>query len=173
MDDTPHRNGQRPWTDADDAAMRAGHAEGKSLHQIATEMGRGKATISRKASDAGLTWDRAQVHAATVAKTRDAKGRRADALQRELEILELAQARVLDTMRGEKRWDTVLKGEAGSEHDTFLAFIPSRDFRDETSSRNSIAQIIDRLTDDDNGATEAISMLQKLADRIGVTGPAE
>ena len=161
----------RPWTPEDDQRLRDLHATGKSLHAIAQEMSRGKATVSGQSKALGLSWAREQVHAATTAKVRDAKARRAAALEAELEILELAQARVLDAMRRRSSWRTVMRGEGGAEHTDDLDFVPSRDLRDETSSRNAMAGIIAKLDTDDNGATEARSMLERLADTLGVTGP--
>lgn len=158
------------WTPEDDNTLRAHHAAGRSLHWIAQEMGRGKATISNKAKALGLAWDRAQVASATVAKVRDAKARRADALLAELEILERSQQRVLVTLRGDGPWSTIVRGEGGAENARALDFVPPRDLRDETSARASMAVVIDRLHTDDNGATEARSMLARLADSLGVKG---
>lgn len=68
----------RPWTKTDAARLAELHGQGKSLHSIAKTMDRAKGTLSRKAKEAGLIWDRAQVNAATEAKVRDAAGRRAN-----------------------------------------------------------------------------------------------
>ena len=76
-----------PWSDADDQALRDLHASGMSLHAIAKEMGRGKATIHRKAADAGLDFDRTQTAKAAEAKKVDAADRRVT-----LELLYLEKA---------------------------------------------------------------------------------
>lgn len=76
-----------PWSDADDQTLRDLHAAGMSLHAIAKEMSRGKATIHRKASDAGLDFDRTQTAKAAEAKKIDAADRRVT-----LELLYLEKA---------------------------------------------------------------------------------
>lgn len=78
---------KRPWTDAEDQTLRELHAAGMSLHAIAAQMDRGKATIHRKASDAGLDFDRTQTAKAAEAKKIDAADRRVT-----LELLYLEKA---------------------------------------------------------------------------------
>ena len=159
------------WTTADDQTLTDLHRTGRSLTSIARDMHRGKATISEKAKALGLTWNRAQVGEAVHAKITDAKARRANALLAELEILELSQARVLSALRGHDTWSTVLRGDGGAESERTLDTVPPRDLRDETTARASMAVVISRLDDNDHGATEARSMLERLAARLNVTGP--
>lgn len=68
----------RPWSAGDDEQLRALHAEGKSLGECAKALGRSKGTIHAKAKALGLDWDRERVAAATQAKVRDARARRAE-----------------------------------------------------------------------------------------------
>ncbi|TKR27145.1 helix-turn-helix domain-containing protein [Cellulomonas hominis] len=75
----------RPWTTDEDTRLRELHAAGRTLGDTATEMGRGKGTISRHAARLGLGWDRAQTKDATKAKKLDAEARRA---QLKLDLLD-------------------------------------------------------------------------------------
>ncbi|MFD6889285.1 helix-turn-helix domain-containing protein [Streptomyces sp. NPDC059957] len=66
-----------PITDADRAAVRRLHGAGKSRNQIARELGRGAATVSKIAAAEGLTFSGgARVAAATDARRADAVARR-------------------------------------------------------------------------------------------------
>ncbi|MET3984204.1 helix-turn-helix domain-containing protein [Streptomyces sp. PvR034] len=66
-----------PITDTDREAVRRLHSEGKSRNQIARELGRGAATVSKIAAAEGLTFSGgARVAAATDARTADASARR-------------------------------------------------------------------------------------------------
>ncbi len=67
----------RPWSQADDLKLRELHLAGMALHSIATEMRRGKQTVSRHAQDLGLSFSRTSTVAATEAAVLDAKSRRA------------------------------------------------------------------------------------------------
>lgn len=74
-----------PWTPDENDRLRELHAAGHTLHAVAAEMGRSKATVSRHAALLGLGWDRAQTKDATKAKKADAAARRA---QLQLDLLE-------------------------------------------------------------------------------------
>lgn len=64
------------WTDEDSRRLTELHAEGKSLHFIAGEIGRSKQTVSRYAKSLGLEWDRATTAKAAEAVHVDNKARR-------------------------------------------------------------------------------------------------
>ncbi|WP_068160454.1 helix-turn-helix domain-containing protein [Rhodococcus phenolicus] len=82
------------WTDDESRRLRDLHADGRSLHSIAEEMGRSKRTISVWAGKLGLSWDRSGTAKAAQAKHVDNKARRA-ALEERL----LVEAdKVLDQM---------------------------------------------------------------------------
>lgn len=67
-----------PITDLDREQVRRLHTEGKSRNQIARSIGRGAATVSKIASELGLTFaGGARVVAATEARRADAAARRA------------------------------------------------------------------------------------------------
>lgn len=65
------------WSDEDSRRLTELHAEGKSLHFIAGEIGRSKQTVSRYAKSLGLEWDRATTAKAAEAVHVDNKARRA------------------------------------------------------------------------------------------------
>lgn len=65
------------WSDEESRRLRDLHADGRSLHSIAKEMGRSKQTISKWAKTLGLSWDRAETAKAAQAKHVDNKVRRA------------------------------------------------------------------------------------------------
>lgn len=162
---------RRPWTADDDQVLRDMHATGQSLGAIAKHLGRGKSTIHNQAARLGLSWDRTQTASAANAKMHDARARRAAALEAELELLELAQAHARKGLTG-GGWRTVMRGAMGAETTQTLEFVPPRDLRDSTSARASMAVVIDKLTDTDASAAHARSMLDALADSLGVTGSA-
>ncbi|MDF3280473.1 helix-turn-helix domain-containing protein [Gordonia sp. N1V] len=68
---------RRPWTDAERDRIRELHAEGRTLHSIAKELGRSKEGVSRHAKAMGLSWDRSQTAKAAEANHVDNKARRA------------------------------------------------------------------------------------------------
>jgi hypothetical protein len=68
-------------TPAERDRIRQLHGQGLSRNAIATEIGRGVATVSRVAKDLGLSFDRSATQAATQAKVADAKARRAQLMQ--------------------------------------------------------------------------------------------
>ncbi|MGW8988708.1 helix-turn-helix domain-containing protein [Streptomyces zhihengii] len=68
----------RPITDTDRAAVRRLHAEGKTRNHIARELKRSPATVSKLATELGLTFDRAgEVAVATENKRAQLADRRA------------------------------------------------------------------------------------------------
>ncbi len=67
----------RPITDDDRRQVAELHSQSLTRNAIAREMGRSGRTVSRIAADLGLTFERAQVRAATEARKQDAKARRA------------------------------------------------------------------------------------------------
>ena len=153
------------WTDADTAALQAGHAAGKSLHAIAKELGRGKATVSRKANALGLKWDREQVQAATAAKTMDAKARRA--------ALQLALLDDAERLR-EQLWAPCIVFNFGGKDNTYeQRELDKPTFTDQLKIMQATGVAIDRslkLADHDStGAEQVRSLLVGLADALGLT----
>ncbi|MEC3977887.1 helix-turn-helix domain-containing protein [Amycolatopsis sp. H20-H5] len=64
-------------TNEDRERVRALHAAGRNRNQIAKDIGRSGATVSKIARELGLSFDRSATAAATEAKVIDAKARRA------------------------------------------------------------------------------------------------
>lgn len=67
---------RRHWDTDDDTRLRDLQGAGRTLRDVAQEMGYDPATISRHAATLGLTWDRTQTRAATAANVADAASRR-------------------------------------------------------------------------------------------------
>ncbi|QLF83187.1 helix-turn-helix DNA binding domain protein [Streptomyces phage AxeJC] len=80
----------RPIDDKDRAAVKRLHAKGKSRNDIAREIGRAPATVSKIANafDPPLTFDRAPVEAATAARKADLAARRVAFAERLQDIAE-------------------------------------------------------------------------------------
>lgn len=158
----------RPWTPQDDETLRAAHGAGKSLHAIAKEMGRGKGTISVKAAKLGLTWDRAQVGEAVHAKVMDAKARRA--------VLKDHLLEDAARLRTQLFAEAVVFNFGGKDNTYEQRTLDKPPFADQlkimqaTSTAVATYERLERL-DDDAGATDGRSMLERLAARLGVKGP--
>ena len=67
---------RRPLTQADRDRVRELHAAGRNRNQIAKDIDRSGATVSKLAAELGLSFDREQVKAATDAKVADAREKR-------------------------------------------------------------------------------------------------
>lgn len=98
------------WSDEDSRRLTELHAEGKSLHFIAGEIGRSKQTVSRYAKSLGLEWDRATTAKAAEAVHVDNKARRA-ALE---ERLLIEAEKVIDQM-----WSETLVFSFGGKDNTY------------------------------------------------------
>lgn len=66
----------RPVTDTERQQVATLHAAGCSRNDIAAQLGRSGSTISKIATDLGLSFDRTTVQAATAAKVADARAKR-------------------------------------------------------------------------------------------------
>lgn len=160
----------RPWTQADDAELRRLHGEGKSLHHIAGEMGRGKGTISRKAKDLGLPWDRTDTAAATSAKVADAKSRRA---QLQLGLLEDAER-----LRVQLWQPTVAFNFGGKDNTYNETRLDEPTFADKLKIMQAAGAAIDRalkldLHDAGAGTAQVIGLLQRTAAALGLNDAAD
>lgn len=98
------------WTDEESDRLRELHADGRSLHSIAEEMGRSKRTISVWAGKLGLSFDRSATAKAAQAKHIDNKARRV-ALE---ERLLIEADKVIDQM-----WTPTLVFNFGGKDNTY------------------------------------------------------
>jgi predicted transcriptional regulator len=155
----------RAWTDQDDTKLRAHHATGKSLSEIAREMNRSKATISTRAAALELSWDRAQTAAATEAHRADAARLRA---QLELGLLQDAQH-----IRARLRAPMVYFEWGGKDHDYAEKAVDEPTPTDQLKLMQAAGAAIDRSlrisTHDSGGDLEqSRSMVTDLAHALGV-----
>ncbi|MDV9190472.1 helix-turn-helix domain-containing protein [Streptomyces sp. SR27] len=139
-----------PITGADRAAVRRLHAKGKSRNQIARELGRGAATVSKIAAAEGLSFS----GGARVASATDA--RRADA-----------------AVRREQLADDALDG-ALAQVERVEAADSARDARDYATAARALTEVHAKVAElartSGTGSTGG-SMLDRLADALlGPTG---
>ncbi|WP_068166488.1 helix-turn-helix domain-containing protein [Rhodococcus phenolicus] len=154
------------WTDEDSRRLRELHEQGLSLRAIAERMDRPKVTIGRWAKKLELTFGTERTAEATAVKVLNARERRAEAAERELELLEFEQKRALDVHHKRGEWMTLRRGEGGAEYVTGLDFIPARDLREHANARASMAVNIDKLTDHTTEHDDAKSMLGQLEAKL-------
>jgi transposase-like protein len=155
----------RPWTDTDQARLLELHAAGQSLHSIAKQLGRSKETISRKATAAGLTWDRTRTAAAAQAVTIDNKARRA-ALESKL----LAKADDLINAIDSPFLAFSFGGKDNTYNEHHLDRPPTSDIRNLMQSAGIAIDRSLKLADHDSGAAGAavIGLLQQTAAALGL-----
>jgi len=150
------------------AAVAELHAKGLGRNDIARQSGISEGTVGNIARDLGLTFDRAAVCApATEAKRQDNAALRAQLIDR----LYREANRKLTQLESEKteRWPTLVRGEGGIEETKRLDYIPARDYSQVSQSVGYLVTHASRLESVDNPAgAAATSLLQALADRIGV-----
>ena len=152
-----------PITEAEKAKLRQLMAEGKSIADIARELGVGTSTVSRVKKREGLTSTPAHDNSAgTQAYKRDAAKKRAERVAVLDELHALRSEMVLKVMRGEAKYKTLVKIPGGGQITEQLSYIPAADWRSEVYALGTLATTIDRADDraDDGGLARAQSMLQ-------------
>jgi IS30 family transposase len=152
----------RPITEQDRQQVKDLHAAGLGRNDISRELGRAAGTISKIASELGLSFGREQTAAATHAKVQDAKARR----------VELAQALLDDVAKLRQRaWAPYTIALSGPEGiDTITLTLPP--LRDQQSAYQAIGTCVTKhldLTrhDADPGLDAGKSMLSALAEGLG------
>lgn len=151
---------QPPLTQAERDRIRDLHAQGRSRNDIATEIGRGVASVSRAAKAMGLSFDRAATKTATVAKVADAKAKRAALMNSLLDDAERLRQQL---------WAPTTIYSFGGKDNTYnsreVERPPFRDQRDIVQAVNTAlgASLRLDLHDGDAGADEARSMIGALA----------
>lgn len=159
-----HPRGSVPITDGERDRIRHLHAAGTTRNDIARDLGRSPATVSKVCVELGLTFDRTAVAAATEARKADAASRRASL---ELDLLDDAArlrkqlwkpARYID--HGGKDFDRV---EWTQDEPTAV---------DKLKLMQAVGVAIDRSLklaehDSDQGVDQAKSMLGDLMTQLG------
>jgi IS30 family transposase len=156
---------RRPWSAGDDEQLRALHAEGKSLGECAKVLGRSKGTIHDKAKALGLDWDRERVAAATQAKVRDARARRAELAVNLLDDV--------DRLRKQLFAPTVAFNFGGRDNTYNEVNLDEPTFTDKLKIMQAVGAGIDRhlkLVEHDSGNADAVrSLLGSLATSLGLS----
>jgi len=151
-----------PVTDAEREQIRVLHARGMTCGQIAAELGRNKATVTRQCKAMNLPFDRSGTAQATQAKAADNRARRA-----ELHSLLLDDAKRLR----ERAWApyTVVAGTGEGLETIELDLPPAQDVR---AFYNAIGTCVDKTLamekhDGDDSQTEAAkSVLSAVLDNL-------
>ena len=143
----------RQWSDADTDELRRRHADGQSLRTIATEMRWAKQTISKRAIEHGLSFDRSRTAAATQARVIDAKAKRAE--------LALALLEDADRLRAQL-WAPSLVFNFGGRDNTYEEHtLDKPTYADQLKIMQALGAGIDRhiklvQVDTDNSDTAAV-----------------
>jgi len=151
-----------PVTDAERERIRVLHARGMSCGQIAAELGRNKATITRQCKALGLSFDRSATEQATEAKAADNRARRA-----ELHSLLLDDVKKLRV----RAWSpyTVVAGTGEGLETVQLDLPPAQDVR---AFYNAIGTCVDKTLamekhdGDDSQTGAAKSVLSAVLDNL-------
>lgn len=155
----------RPWAEQDAARLVELHAAGRSLHSIATDLGRSKDTISRKAAAAGLTWDRSKTAAAAQAVVVDNKARRALLVSRHYARAE----KVLDRLEA-ATFTTLVPVGMGEQRPQALEFVPAIEEKALAQAVSTYLTSAARLEQIDagDGSDTVRSLLGSLARTLGL-----
>ncbi|WP_076260854.1 helix-turn-helix domain-containing protein [Intrasporangium flavum] len=153
-----------PWTDGLDQQLRDLAAAGRSVRDIATEIGTTKSTIDRRLRALGITLDRSSTEAATKANTLDAKARRAK--------LQLALLEDAERLRAQA-WQPTIAFNFGGKDNTYNEHqLDQPTFADQLKIMQATGIAIDRALKldlhDAGGSTAVIGLLQQTAAALGI-----
>lgn len=158
------------WTDTDTTELKRLHAAGNTLHGIARQMGRSKATISKYAGQLGLSWSRERTAKAAEAVHLDNKLRREKIVARMYTRIEHLQDR-LEAVGPGTPFKTLVS--AGKDGDTVeeLDFVPTTDERNiaDTLSRYVASATKLEAVDAGNKPAAVRDLLTGLAESLGIT----
>lgn len=154
----------RRVTSADRGAVRRLHAAGKGRNEIAREIGRSVATVTKLATELGLTFDRAATADATAARQADARARRTALALALLDDAEQLRAQLFAPCTVH-----AFGGRDNTYNEAHLDRPPHRDQRDIVHAVHTAVAASLRLDerDADAGAEGARSMLGDLAAKLG------
>lgn len=156
-------------TDADRDRVRELHAQGKTRNDIAKDIGRSPSTVSKIARGLGLAFDRSATAAATAAKQRDNKARRADIVARLYDRAE----HVLDRLAADAYSFTATS--VNGIETRVLDHVPAQDERHLSGALSGYLSAAERVEkiDADSHAEAARSMLGNLAEALGIKAAAD
>lgn len=153
------RRSPRPLTDEDSEAVRALHAQGHGRNEIARRIDRSPRIVSELAAEMGLSFDRTATAVATEARVIDARARRVALMERYNEHAH----KQLDRLDREEHHITEVS--IGKVVRYKSPDLPSADVRNlmqaSIAASNQSAKL--EALDSDNGASEAKSMIGRLA----------
>ena len=173
--------GQAPPLSAEDKAkIEQMYQEGASCSAIARAVGRHSSTVSNHCAKQGWKFPSPKREALVKAEQLSIKERTLAAHQRQLRILELEQARVLDHLEGRKPWPTKIRGDRGAEYIVPQEEILSEDWRNVNTALANSSQTLKHLAPLETPAEDAArAMADKLSEMLGLptaegdTGPAK
>lgn len=154
-----------PLTEAERQRILDLHAAGKSRNDIAADVNRSGAVVSRVVKEAGLSFDRASTHAATQARKVDLAAKRAELRAK---LLNRADEFI------EQMDKPAVVFNFGGKDNTFeqrrLNRPPVKDIRDlmQSASIAITAELRIAQADNDQGDAAARSLLTRLADALEI-----
>lgn len=145
------------------------HGEGLARNAIARQLDVSGSSVSKVCREAGLTFPPAGGASFVQSAALTLKQRTTESYGRQLNVVEAIQAQLLDGLNGDG-WETRLRGTGGSERIESLRFVPADDMRDAATALNAAVTAMSRLKPlgDDEGATAARSVVEKLIDALGL-----
>lgn len=154
---------RRPWTAADDAALRRHVAAGLSISKTAVAMSRSESAVKDHAKQLGLVWNREAPMAATTALLQDTKARRARFREELMDDLERLKAQM---------FSPVTVYNFGGKDNTFEeAVIDQPPIADQLRLVQAMqvgVNTIDKLEqmDADQGVVDTVGLLDQIGDAI-------
>ncbi|WP_343993052.1 hypothetical protein [Terrabacter terrae] len=158
-----------PWTNELDTLLRDLAATGRSVRDIAAEIGTTKSTIDRRLRALGITLDRSSTEAATKANTLDAKARRSR--------LQLALLEDAERLRAQM-WQPATVFNFGGKDNTYEErTLDKPPFADQLKIMQATGIAVDRSLKldlhDSGGSTAVIGLLQQTAAALGIHDDAD
>ncbi|WP_367128308.1 helix-turn-helix domain-containing protein [Saccharothrix sp. HUAS TT1] len=152
-----------PLSDTEKQRIRDLHSQGATRNDIARDLGRSSATISKWCGRLGLGFDRKTTAAATAAKVEDAKAKRAAIMQG---LLDDAQK-----LRGQLFAPAVIFSFGGKDNSYEERKVPEPPARDKRDLMASIVQAVNaslRLDEHDRGSDvdDAKAMVDELYEAL-------
>lgn len=152
-------------TDQQRAHVLELHAQGLGRNAIHEQAGVSLGSVTNIIKAAGLSFDRVGPRAATAARQDDL----AELRSRNLVGMYTQTSAVLQRLAATSEFQTIMKGEYGSEHTVSLPFIPARDFKELAGAAAQLALAANRLEQANNPQAEKVrGLLGGIADQLGL-----